>query len=317
MVDLAVLIVTWNVRELVLQALQTLIHDLQDSQLNAEVLVVDSASSDGTVTAVQTAFPEVKVISSPTNLGFGAANNMGLRALGFGQSATSTLPKAVYLLNPDTLTLPGATRQLYDHLMSTRPCGMVGAQLAYGDGSFQHGAFMFPGLRQLWVEFFPVPGRLVDSRFNGRYAPEHYEHLKPFEVDFVLGATMMLKAEVIHQTGMFDEQFFMYCEEIDWAWRIHQAGWKVYCVPAARVTHLGGQSTGQVKPQSIVNLWRSRLLLFSRYYPRLKYLVARHLIIAGMNRKLQQLQHRVDITPADRDQLSLAYRTVRDMAQQS
>jgi GT2 family glycosyltransferase len=287
-VDLAVVIVTWNVRDLALEALRSLYADLDSSRLSGQVWVVDSASSDGTVEAIRSVFPQVRLIASAENLGFARANNLALRELGFGQAASTDLPPAVYLLNPDTITQPGATRTLYDTLMSNPDAGLVGAQLAYGDGSFQAGAFGFPGMRQLWVEFFPTPGRLIEGRFNGRYPRALYDSGVPFAVDCVLGATMMLRREVIHQTGMFDEQFFMYCEEIDWAWRIHRAGWQVLCAPAARVTHLAGQSAGQARPRAVVDLWTSRLRLFDKHYPAWKRTAARRLIVAGMARKIAQ-----------------------------
>lgn len=301
--DLSVVIVTWNVRALVLDALRSLYADLQTSGLSSEVWVVDCASSDGTAAAVADAFPQVRLTASAENLGFAGGNNTALRQIGFGDPTAdpATLPKAVYLLNPDTITQPGATRALYEALFAAPRVGLVGAQLAYADGSFQHGAFGFPGLRQLWIEFFPTPGRLIEGGFNGRYLRELYAAGKPFPVDFVLGATMMLRREVIQQTGMFDESFFMYCEEIDWAWRIHKAGWDVQTVPAARVTHLAGKSTAQVRPQSVINLWTSRLHLYDKVYPRWKAWAARRLIAAGMARKL-----RAETDPAVR----AAYRTI-------
>ncbi|MFN8452962.1 MAG: glycosyltransferase, partial [Anaerolineae bacterium] len=127
----------------------------------------------------------------------------------------------------------------------------------------------------------------------------------PFVVDFVLGATMMLRREIVAQTGGFDEAFFMYCEEIDWAWRIHEAGWDVRCVPAARVTHLAGQSTAQVRPRSVVDLWTSRLLLVDKNYPAWKRPLARVLISTGMTYKLRGTGD-----PALRE----AYQTVRTLA---
>jgi GT2 family glycosyltransferase len=296
-----VVIVTWNVRALVLDALRSLFEDLTTSGLQAKVYVVDSASSDGTAEAVAAAFPQVKLTASKENLGFGKANNVAIRQILSG----ADVPKAVYLLNPDTVTHARATRTLYDALMASPRVGLVGARLSYGDGSFQHSAFGFPGLRQLWVEFFPTPGRFVEGRFNGRYAPELYDGGKPFAVDFTLGATMMLKREVIEQTGMFDEQFFMYCEEIDWAWRIHRAGWEVQCVPAAHVVHLGGQSTVQVRPQSVINLWTSRLLLYRKHHPAWKFMLARLMIWVGM-----WLKSRDETNPAVHE----AYQTVMRMA---
>ncbi len=297
--DLAVVIVTWNVRDLVLNALRSLYDDLNASGLCADVYVVDSASSDGTAEAVRAAFPQVNLTASPENLGFARGNNLALRQI------MTDPPKAVYLLNPDTITQPGATRALYDALLSREKVGLVGAQLCYEDGSFQHSAFAFPGLRQLWVEFFPTPGRLIEGSFNGRYPRALYERGEPFAVDCVLGATMLLRREVIAQTGTLDEQFFMYCEEIDWAWRIHEAGWQVECVPSAHVTHLAGKSTGQARPQSVINLWTSRLLLARKHYSPAKRLIARLLIALGMGRK---------IAGTDDPVLKQAYQTVQRKA---
>jgi len=289
MLDLAVIIVSWKVRDLVVNAIRTLLDDVQSSGLTAQVWLVDSASNDGTVEAVSAAFPDVRIIASQENLGFVRGNNAALRAIGFGGGAAD-LPNAVYLLNPDTITTPGATRALYDALMRDPQLGLVGARLSYEDGSFQHGAFAFPGLRQLWVEFFPTPGRLIEGRFNGRYPHHLYEQNNPFPVDFVLGATMMLRREVVERTGMFDEGFFMYCEEIDWAWRIHRAGFAVKCVPSAHVVHLAGKSTAQIRPQSVLYLWTSRLRLYEKHQPAWKNWLARRLIAVGIRRKRRALE---------------------------
>lgn len=285
--DLVVIVVSWNTRDLTLQTLRSLYADLENSGLTYVVHVVDNASADGSPEAIAEEFPQVKLTLSPENLGFGRANNLGLREAGFRDKGKNVelLPRAVYLLNSDTITQPGATHALFDALMAEPKVGLVGARLTYGDGSFQHSAFAFPGLRQLWVELFPTPGRLIEGRFNGRYPRELYESMQPFKVDFTLGATMMLKREVVIQTHGFDEQFFMYCEEIDWAWRIQRAGWEARCVPAAHVVHLAGQSTRLVRPQSVINLWTSRLMLFSRYYPAWKNVMARRMVALGLARR--------------------------------
>lgn len=315
MPDLAVVIVNWNTRELVLDALRSLFADLDANGPAATVYVVDNASTDGSADAIRAQFPQVELIASERNLGFAGGNNHALRRMGFGPVRPAPdLPDAVYLLNSDTITQPGATRTLYDALMADSRLGVVGARLSYGDGSFQHGAFAFPGLRQLWAEFFPTPGRWIEGRFNGRYPRACYESDQPFRVDFTLGATMMLKREVIQQTGLFDEAFFMYCEEIDWAWRIHRAGWDIACVPAAHVVHLAGQSTSQVRPQSVVNLWRSRLLLYRRYYPRWKLAAARWLVVAGMRRQIARVQADASLPADDRQALIDAYRQVEGLA---
>jgi hypothetical protein len=319
--DLAVVIVSWNTRALTLDALRTLYDDLNTNGPSAEVWVVDNASSDGSAEAIRAAFPQVKLITHDKNLGFAGGNNHALRQIGFRDTPANTptstaLPKAVYLLNSDTRTENGATRILYDALFRLPRAGVVGAQLVYGDGSFQHGAFRFPGLSQLIIDLFPMPGRLYESAWNGRYAQSLYARGEPFAVDHTLGATMMLRREVILQTGLFDDAYFMYCEEIDWSIRIGRAGWEIYTVPAARVIHLAGQSTGQVRPQSVINLWSSRLRMFEKYAPPPKRWLMRRVIRLGMRRQISLAERACaagQITEIERDALIQAYRTVQHL----
>jgi GT2 family glycosyltransferase len=287
--DLAVIIVSWNVRDLVLDALRSLYADLAQSGLRARVLLVDSASSDGTVDAVRAQFPQTEIFAQADNIGFVRGNNLALRALGLDRPVAGPhSPRAVYLLNPDTVTQLGATRALYDALFAERRVGLVGARLTYGDGSFQHSAFAFPGLRQLWAELFPTPNRWRENWFNGRYPKADYAGVQPFAVDFVLGAAMMLRAEAVRDVGLLDEGFVMYCEEIAWAWRLRRAGWQARCVPAAHVVHLAGQSAGQMRPQSLIHLWTSRLRLFDHTYPAPKRWLARQMVRVGMGRLARQ-----------------------------
>ena len=288
--DLAVVIVTWNNADIICDALSSLLEDLQASGLRCQVWVVDSASNDHTAELVRRVFPTVHLIVNKTNIGFAAANNLALRALGFGAAAEpAETPAAVYLLNPDTVTHPGATKRLYDALMTQPDAGVVGARLTFADGSFQHSAFRFPGLRQIWAELFPTAGRLLDGSFNGRYPRAWYAGATAFDVDFTLGATMMLKRGAIDQSGVFDEAYFLYCEEVDWAWRIKKLGWRILCVPAAHVTHIGGGSTSQARPSSLIHLWKSRLLLYEKHYPFWKRSLARRLVTLGMQRKMRAL----------------------------
>ena len=158
----------------------------------------------------------------------------------------------------------------------------------YGDGSFQHGAFGFPGLWQLAIELLPLPGRLVESRFNGRYPRKRYAEGKPFEIGHPLGAAMLVRKEAIEQVGLLDEQYHMYVEEVDWSKRIVSAGWKAYCVPTAIITHFGGQSTGQIKMNSFINLWTSRYRFYKTHYGAFKFGIAQQIVKIGMHRKVKQ-----------------------------
>jgi GT2 family glycosyltransferase len=143
MLDVAVIIVSWNVRHYLANCLRSVWADLSHSGLRGEVWVVDNASTDGTVALLADLFPHVHVISNDDNPGFGAANNQGM------QAAAAQQPRYFFLLNPDTVVQPGALGHLVACLDERPNGGMATARLMYGDGRFQHSAFYFPGLSQL------------------------------------------------------------------------------------------------------------------------------------------------------------------------
>lgn len=308
MLDLAIIIVSWNVRDLLAACLASVQADLVRSHLSTQVWVVDNASHDGSAQMVQQNFSDVHLIASSTNLGFAAGNNAALRALGFPNllpsshpptpstspiSINSTnsinppnsLPQTVLLLNPDTEVHPHTLRILCDFLRYNPRAGIAGARLVNGDGSFQPSAFAFPGLWQLAIDLLPLPARLSETSLNGRYSRSLYENARPFRIDHPLGAAMAVKGEAIQQVGLLDESYHMYVEEVDWSWRITAAGWSAYCVPTAVVTHHSGQSTGQIKIESFVNLWSSRYRFYRRYSSPLKFRAAQQLVELGLWRR--------------------------------
>ncbi len=284
--QIAVVIISYNTCDLLRKALQSVFAAHLPPAWTRHVIVVDNASQDGSAAMVAREFPQATCIALPVNLGFTGGNNVGLALLGlrvampaaaaaFAPPAGSLPPQFVLLLNPDAELAPDALLHLL-HAMGQFPAaGMCGAQLRYGDGSFQHGAFRFPTLAQVALDFFPLVGlpgthRLRDSRINGRYPRARWHASRAFPVDFVLGAAMFVRAAAINDVGGLDEGYFMYCEEMDWAMRMQRAGWAIYAVPAAHVTHHEGQSTRQVRWSAYERLWRSRFRFYAKhaaYYP--------------------------------------------------
>ncbi len=288
--DLGIVIVSWNVRELLAACLESVMGSLSTfhTPLSTDWIVVDNASTDGSADMVRARFPQVKLIASDRNLGFAGGNNLGIGYWGLDAPILNTqYPRYVLLLNPDTLVHDNALETLLRFMDATPRAGVCGARLVYGDGSFQHSAFRFPGLWQIILDAPGVHPRLLDSRLNGRYSRALYASGRPFEIDHPLGAAMMVRAEAVRQVGLMDEGFHMYCEEIDWAWRIKKAGWKAYCVPQAEIIHYGGQSTQQVKPEMIVALWTSRLRLYRKHYPAWKLSAARWLVRRKMRDEIR------------------------------
>jgi hypothetical protein len=284
---LSVVIVSWNVRELLASCLRSLFADLGRTGVDATVWVVDNASADGTPKMVATKFPNVRLMARDDNLGFAAGNNLALRAI-LHQPRRTDRDSLVWLLNPDTVVQRGATGALLRTLENNPTVGVVGAKLLNPDGSLQQGAFRFPGLLQLAFELFPLPQRLYNTSLNGRYPERLYEGERPFPIDHPLGASMMVRPGTIDEVGLLDEGYHMYCEEIDWCWRMQEAGWHALCVPRAVVVHHTGQSTSQVPVKSFVNLWSSRARLYASHHTLLTWRLAQAMIQLGMRQRMRE-----------------------------
>lgn len=300
---LAVIVVSYNTQGLLRGCLTSVFDSLEQSEMPGEVWVVDNASSDGSPDMVREEFPAIHLIANTENLGFAAANNQALRALGIGDTTGPRSPQAVLLLNPDTVIRDDALEQMYRTLMSDARTGVTGASLIYSDGSFQEGVFRFPDLFQVFFDFFPINHRLTHSPLNGRYARSLYRSGDPFPVDHPLGAVLMARWAAAEQVGLMDERFFIYCEEIDWCMRFKQKGWRVICVPQAKIVHYAGQSTQQFRDTMFVALWKSRFLLFEKHYPPTFRRVARLVVSLGMKRKIRRARSAVGRGEMDRNEL--------------
>ncbi|MEZ4729459.1 MAG: glycosyltransferase family 2 protein [Caldilineaceae bacterium] len=312
---LAVIILSYNTRDLLRQALSSVLASaaLTADRLAVDVVVVDNASHDGSPAMVAAEFPQVHLVASDKNLGYTGGNNLGMARLGFDTAATPSnlrdltperfyldLPDFVLLLNADTEVVGDALWQMAHFLAEYPGAGACGARLRYGNGAFQHGAFALPTLFQVALDFFPltgVPGaqRLHNSLLNGRYPDFLWQGTQPFPVDFVLGAALMVRREVILQVGGLDDAFFMYCEEMDWCLRMEEAGWGIFAIPTAQVLHHEGQSSKQVRWPAYIQLWRSRFRFYAKHhriYPHQYVQWVRALVRLGVWRRTRQAHRR-------------------------
>jgi hypothetical protein len=220
-----------------------------------ELFVVDNASPDGSAEMVARDFPTIALIANEENRGFAAANNQAMaRANG----------RYLLMLNPDTEVQDDGLPRLVSFLESKKEAGAAGGQLVNPDGSFQHSAFHFPTLWMSFFDFVPINHRIINSRLNGRYPRSTYS--RAFQIDHPLGACMIVRAEAAAQVGWLDEQFFMYCEEIDWCMQLKKAGWEIWYTPDTKVVHHIGASARQFKGRMLVELYRSRQRLFAKHY---------------------------------------------------
>lgn len=245
LLDISIILVNWNTRDLLLDCLASLPAAL--GSLQAEIWVVDNHSVDDSVAAVRASYPHVKLIENEENTGFAVANN---------QAISRCQGRHILLLNSDTVALPGSLAALVQFLDQHPDVGMVGARLLNGDGSLQPSWAAFP---TIWSE---LRGKNVRTQqpYRTRDGSEAYA------VDWVGGACLLIRREAVAQVGGLDEHFFMYSEEADWCFRVKQEGWAICYYPAAQVIHFGGQSSKKASMRMKCQLYQSKLLFFAKHY---------------------------------------------------
>ena len=251
---ISIIIVSWNVRDRLRTCLASL-----PAAAEVETIVVDSASSDGTSEMVQAEFPQVTLIASRDNLGYSRGNNLGL-ARAHGRYAL--------ILNPDTELIGDALGRMGAYLDEHPRVGVVGPQLILADGQVQPSRRRFPSLataffESTWLQPLAPPGVLK------RYYAADLPADQTAEVDWLVGAALLVRREAWQQAGMLDEAFFMYSEELDWQRRIKAAGWQVVYFPAAKVRHFEAQSSAQVPAATHIRFNTSKVHYFRKYFGRL------------------------------------------------
>lgn len=254
MFDLSIIIVSWNVADLLAACLDSIA--AQADALQFEVIVVDSASSDGTPARVQASYLHVKLIPQTENLGFTRCNNIGL---GIASG------RYVLLLNPDTLVLPGALLQMVAFLDAHPDVGIVGPRTLNADGTHQSTRRRFPTLatglfESTWLQPFAPPGVL--RRYYAADIPDD----AVADVDWVQGSALMARRELVEQIGLLDEGYVMYAEELDWCRRAKDAGWRVVYLGTAAIVHYGGKSAEQAGARKHILFQTSKLRYFRKYH---------------------------------------------------
>jgi GT2 family glycosyltransferase len=256
---LSIVIVSWNVREDLRECLQSLLRE-EGSRLESgeiEIIIVDNASTDGTAEMVNLEFPRVKLLVNSQNLGYTKANNIGIN---------HSRGKYILLLNPDTIVHQGALQALIDCAESHPEAGIIGAKLLNPDGSVQRSARSFPDIGAgLFRNTFL--GRLFPNNpFVRRYLLVDFGYDEVREVDWVSGAAMLVRRDLIERIGGLDERFWAYCEDVDLCWRAWQAGYKVLFCPNAVITHKVGRSSDQRLVPSLIQHHKSMWLFYLKNY---------------------------------------------------
>lgn len=272
MLDLSVVIVNYNTRDLLRDCLRSA--EESRGSISFEIAVVDNASTDGSADMVRTEFPQVRLIASDVNGGYAYANNLGLKA---AQQARYYL-----LLNPDTVLPPSALADMVAYMDGKPDAGIAGPRLVLADGSLDLACRR--GFPSPTVSLYRLSGlsRLFPkSRRFGRYNMTYLDPDEQAEVDSVVGAFMMVRAEAMAQAGLLDEAFFMYGEDLDWAFRIKQAGWKVYYNPSVTVLHYKRAASRHSK-RAQYEFQRAMLVFYKKHYAATTNRLLHFLILFGL-----------------------------------
>lgn len=263
--DISIIIVNWNTKGLLRDCLQSVYKTVQG--IACEIIVVDNASHDGSVTMLRQEFPAVLVVENPENRGFAAANN---------QALTIMSGRYALLLNTDAKLTENALVLLFSFLESHPEAAMACGQLLNADGSRQNSMAAFPDLLTLMTNM-----SLLEYLLPRRYPSKRYDWQEPVEIDSGIGACLMVRKKTIDNLGMLDERYFFFFEETDWAYRMRAAGWKIFHVPGACIYHLQGQSIGR-DVRSRIEFYRSRYQFFHKWRSHQYFLLVGLVIVTRL-----------------------------------
>ena len=260
--DLIVVIVNWNTRDLLLECLRAVLSTVRNPSY--QVVVVDNASTDGSASMVRAEFPDVDLVASTENLGFAGGNNLALR---------EARGRFVLLLNPDATVQKGAIDLLYQAMEEHPNLGALGAQLLNVDGSDQESWGHFPSL------LTEIPGA---GRWRRASRARHFGDSTGVSagsyVDWANGACLMLRRAALDQVGLLDESYWLYTEETDWCRRARSLGWYIGVLPGARVVHVRRAASRQAPSHTLVHYHKSRVLFIRKHSGMVPSLLARAIV---------------------------------------
>jgi GT2 family glycosyltransferase len=264
---LAIVIVSWNTRDLLYRCIASIKASLRDSSAPYAIIVVDNDSHDGTTHMLRSELPEIELIESAHNLGFAGGNNQALRRLAIrnwqlkANAPDSPQAEAVLLLNPDTEVVADAIDTMRRYLAAHPDVAVVGPRLRYADGSVQSSRRRLPTPGTFLFESTPLEQRVPRNRWVRRYHVADRSDDEEQDVDWLVGAALMVRRDVIERAGLLDAGFHMYSEELEWQRRIG-AGSRpnlIVYLPGAEITHYEGKSSEQALAQRYLNFHTSRL----------------------------------------------------------
>ncbi len=267
-ISVSIVIVNFNAGELISSCIESIIK--KTLLIKYEIIVVDNNSTDDSIEKIKHKFPVVKIIENDFNPGFSTGNNIGF-----------SVAKGDYILvlNPDTLVTTDAISQCVTYLEKHQEVGMLGCKVLSETGKQQATLIKFLRLKDILLNIF-IPYKFISN--NSWLGEKHYEGLNPnhsHDVEVIVGCFMMLPRSVIKDVGGFDEDFFMYVEEVEWCWRVYQTGKKIRYYPEASIIHYGGGCSSSLSYRKTLLMTKGSLLFFKKTRGRVIEIIANLLMI--------------------------------------
>jgi N-acetylglucosaminyl-diphospho-decaprenol L-rhamnosyltransferase len=280
MLDLGIVILNYNTRELLRACLRTVF--ASEGDFSYRVCVVDNASTDSSAEMVRNEYPQAMLITSGRNGGFSYGNNLGLRRFGFAEDGAAT-PRYALLLNPDTEVSPTALADMLAFMEAHPRCGVAGPKLVRMDGSLDLACRRsFPSPEISLYRMAGLSKLFPGSQRFGRYNMTYLDPDQLTQVDSVVGAFMLVRGEAIHEVGLLDETFFMYGEDLDWAYRVKEQGWEVWYNPAVTVLHVKeAASKSSIKARQ--EFYRAMEIFYRKHYAATTPRWLHWLIVGGIS----------------------------------
>ncbi len=273
MPDISIVITSYNSGDLVGNCIESIAKNIK--QHSCEIVVVDDASVDGSADMVRDKYPQVKLIINDINQGYVRSNNAGMSSAG---------GRYVMSLNSDTVVLDGSVDKIIRFMDEHPDAGAVGPKLLNSDGSIQLQARRgFPTPVNSLLYFSGLSRLFPKSRLFGGYLLTYLDDKSAAEVDSLCGAAMVVRREVIDKVGLMDESYFMYGDDLDWCYRIKQAGWKVYYLPEAEVIHYGGRGGSRRRSfRNIFEFHRAMAVFYGKHSAKQHVFLLNWLVYSGI-----------------------------------
>lgn len=237
--ELSIVILNYKNRGLVRQCVKTI--ELYAPKVSYEILVVDNNSGDGTELMMAThfpaaKFPHVRFIQTGANLGYAGGNNVGIRA---------STGRYLAIMNPDITVRPGALDEMHRFMEANKDVGVAGPKLVHPDGSLDHSCYRFPDLSIPVYRRTPLGKTPKGKAALASYLMDDYDHATTRDVDWLLGAVLVVRRAALDKVGLLDDQFFLYFEDTDWCRRFWNAGWRVVYHTGANMVHFHERLSAQ------------------------------------------------------------------------